>query len=86
MTTENIKLNEVPAIRRYRERNSIRNQVLEFLESDEEVLVFRCESHQERISVYNNLYAFSKRRHDLKIKRFVRGNDVYVTKAEVNYE
>lgn len=84
MRTENIKLDEIPKLRR--EVNSVRAKILEFLNSDEEVLVFRCKDEAERKSVYNNIYAFSKRRHDMPIHRYSRGNDVYITKTRLEYE
>lgn len=84
MTTENIKLDEIPKLRR--EVNLVRAKVIEFLNSDEDVLVFRCKDKAERDSVYNNIYAFSKRRHDMPIHRYRRGNDVYITKTRLEYE
>ena len=47
-------------------------------------LVFEFETKKQRLSAYNSIYAMTKRRHDLHICRFVRGNKMILERVDAN--
>jgi mRNA-degrading endonuclease RelE of RelBE toxin-antitoxin system len=68
------------------DRNNISKKVFEFLNSDNKCLTIECENEKETASAYNTIYAMSKRRHDIPIRRFRRGNTVIITKIDETKE
>ena len=75
---------EVPdsIIKRGRNRGNVSQKVLEFLDSDSNCLTIECENKKEARSVYNIIYAMSKRRRYLPISRYMSGNKIFVTKIK----
>lgn len=67
-------------------RNNISKKVFEFLNSDNKCLTIECENEKETASAYNTIYAMSKRRRALPIKRYRRGNTVVITKIDETKE
>lgn len=67
-------------------RTNISKKVFEFLNSDNKCLTIECENEKETASAYNTIYAMSKRRRVLPIKRYKRGNTVVITKIDETKE